>query len=133
MARKNRPELSKGESVVASAIWRLGSGSLGDIHQEVIKFQEMDYVTVQSYLRRLEGKGYVQFKKQGRIKVYSSSVKPETVIGQSVDRLIEQMVSGEAMPILRHLIQKRNLSKDELCELRQMIEKADTNEDRSNE
>ena len=128
MNRKNRPELSKGESVVASALWRLGTGSLGDIHKEVISQQPMDYVTVQSYVRRLEAKGYVRFKKQGRIKVYSSAVKPETVIGKSVDRLIEQMVSGQAMPILRHLIQRRDLSKDELSELRQMIDEAESKE-----
>ena len=128
MSRKGRPALSKGESVVASALWRLGSGALGEIHKEVIKHQEMDYLTVQSYIRRLEVKGYVQSKKQGRIKVYSSAVKPETVIGRSVDNLIEQMVSGEAMPILRHLIQCRDLSKDEIAELRKMINEAESKE-----
>ena len=128
MNRRKRPELSKGESVVVSALWRLQRGTLGEIHQEVLAHQKMEYTTVQSYLRRLEAKGYVKFKNYGRTRIYQAAIKPETVIGNSIDRFVEQMVSGDSMPILRHLVQRRGLTQDELKELGDMIEAAQAEE-----
>lgn len=122
---KKRAALSKGEMVVASALWRLGDATLGELHIEVQEVEPMEYATVQSYIRRLESKGYVKFKKEGRNKRYRSAVKPEKVIGQTIDQMLDQLVSGESLPVFRHLIQGRGVSPDELNELRQLIDEAE--------
>ena len=125
MAKKRIP-LSRGESVVASALWRLGTGTLGEVYEEVIKFETMQYSTVQSYIRRLEAKGYVKSKKDGRNKTYKPAIKPEKVFGQTVDELLHKVFSGNSLPIFRHLIQERGLSPEELAQLREMIDKAES-------
>ena len=125
MSKRKRPAVSKGESVVISALWRLKRGTLGQIHEEVLSHQSMEYTTVQSYLRRLESKGYVKAQRYGRTKVYQPAIKADTVIGNSIDRLVEQMVSGDSMPVIRHLVQERGLSKSEIAELRAMIDAAE--------
>lgn len=122
---KKRAPLSKGETVVASALWRLKSGSLGEIHEEVIQNQAMEYSTVQSYIRRLEAKGYVKSKKVGRNNIYSPRVNPERVIGQTLDQMLSQMFAGDAIPIFRHLIRERGITDDEMLELRQLLDEAD--------
>lgn len=123
---KKRVSLSKGEMVVASALWRLGSATLGELFEEVVDANEsMEYATVQSYIRRLEDKGYVKSKKTGRNKVYQPAVKPEKVIGQTVDEMLRQLVSGQSMPVFRHLIQERGVTKDEIDQLRKMINEAE--------
>ena len=124
MAKKRAP-LSNGETVVASALWRLKSASLGEIHEEVIRNQAMEYSTVQSYIRRLETKGYVKSKKVGRNNIYSSKADPQRVIGQTLDQMLKQMFAGDAIPIFRHLIRERGISDAEMIELRQMLDEAD--------
>lgn len=126
MAKKRAP-LSKGEMIVASALWRLGTATLGQLHAEVESTETMEYATVQSYIRRLESKGYVKAKKDGRNKIYRPAVKPEKVIGQTVDDMLNQLVSGQSMPVFRHLIQNRPVTRSELDELRRMIDEAESN------
>ena len=130
MGRKRAP-LSKGETVVASALYRIESGSLGEIHKEVIRTQSMEYSTVQSYIRRLEAKGYVKSKKAGRNNVYSCKGNPQSVIKQTLDHMLNQVFAGEAIPIFRHLIRERGISDSEMIELRQMLD--DVEEGNENE
>ena len=123
MPRK-RPPLSKGETVVAAALWRLKNASLGELHAEVAKTETMEYATVQSYIRRLEAKGYVKSKRVGRNNVYSSKIKPEKVIGQTLDEMMKQFFDGQTVSLFRHLISERGVSDDELAELRKMVDEA---------
>ena len=125
---KKRAGLSKGEMVVASALWRLKSGSLGEIHEEVVRHQAMEYSTVQSYVRRLEAKGYVKSRKVGRNNVYSSKVKPDQVMGRAIDQMLNQLFAGETIPIFRHLIRERGISDQEMAELRELLNEADGQE-----
>lgn len=117
--------LSKGEMVVASALWRLKSASLGELHEEVTQSDAMEYATVQSYIRRLEAKGYVKSKRDGRSKIYSPKIKPAKVIGQTLDQLMKQMFDGKAIPLFRHLISERGISESELAELKAMVNEAE--------
>ena len=117
--------LSKGEMVVASALWRLKSASLGELHEEVTKSDTMEYATVQSYIRRLETKGYVKAKRVGRSNVYRPKIKPEKVIGQTLDQMMKQLFDGKAIPLFRHLISERGISESELAELRKIVESAE--------
>lgn len=117
--------LSKGEMVVASALWRLKSASLGELHEEVGKSDSMEYATVQSYIRRLESKGYVKAKRAGRHNIYSPKIKPEKVIGQTLDQMMKQLFDGKAIPLFRHLISERGISESELAELREIVASAE--------
>ncbi|MEO1614570.1 MAG: BlaI/MecI/CopY family transcriptional regulator [Planctomycetota bacterium] len=119
--------LSKGEMVVASALWRLKSASLGELHAEVTQTDSMEYATVQSYIRRLEAKGYVKAKRVGRNNVYSPKIRPEKVIGQTLDEMMKQFFDGKTVSLFRHLISERGISDSELAELRRIVDQADGN------
>ncbi|MEM6472888.1 MAG: BlaI/MecI/CopY family transcriptional regulator [Planctomycetota bacterium] len=124
MPRKTVP-LSKGETVVAAALWRLKSASLGELHEEVAKSEAMEYATVQSYIRRLEAKGYVKAKRVGRNNVYRPKIRPEKVIGQTLDEMMKQFFDGKTVSLFRHLISERGITESELAELRAIVEEAD--------
>ena len=61
-----RPALSKGELEVARVLWELGSASVRRVHEALPAAREIDFTTVQTYLRRLETKGYAKAKLDGR-------------------------------------------------------------------
>ncbi|MEM9413369.1 MAG: BlaI/MecI/CopY family transcriptional regulator, partial [Planctomycetota bacterium] len=116
-----RPPLSKGETIVASSLSRLQSASLGEIHKEVNRIQDMEYSTVQSYIRRLIAKGYVKSKKNGRNNVYGLKGNPQRMVEQLLDQMLSQVFAGDAIPIFRHLIRERGISDSEMRELRNML------------
>ena len=125
-----RPPLSKGEMEVARVLWRLRSATVRQVHDAFPAERAIDFTTVQTYLRRLEAKGYVTAKLDGRALVYSTRVEPRKVIGQAVDDLVERLFGGEAFPLMQHLIEEGGVSESELAQLRQLIDRLEREEPR---
>ncbi|MBI2823911.1 MAG: BlaI/MecI/CopY family transcriptional regulator [Planctomycetia bacterium] len=119
----DRPALSKGEMEVARTLWELGSATVRQVHAAFPAGRAMDFATVQTYLRRLEAKGYVHGRLEGRVRVYRAKVKPKTVIRETIDDVLERLFGGEALPLVRHLIEERGINDDELAQLRALLDK----------
>jgi len=60
---------------------------------------------------------------EGRTRIYTPKVQPRTVIGETVDDLIERLFGGETLPLMRHLIEDRGISDQDLTELRKLIDR----------
>ena len=116
-----RPALAKSELEVARIVWRLGSATVREVLEQLPKDRDLDFKTVQTYLRRLEAKGYLRTKKQGRSKVYLSKVRPRQVVREVVNDFMDRLFDGETLPLLQHLIQDRGLSDEEIRQLRHML------------
>lgn len=119
----DRPALSKGEMEVARVLWELGKATVREVHDAFPEETAIEFTTVQTYLRRLETKGYVRARLQGRTRVYSPKVKPRVVIRETVDDLVDRLFGGESLPLMRHMIEDRGISGDELAELRRMLDR----------
>lgn len=126
----DRPPLSKGEMEVARELWQLGSATVRQVHEAFPAERAIEFTTVQTYLRRLETKGYVKARLAGRTLVYSSRVQPRKVIGQAVEELVDRLFGGETLPLMRHLIEERSISDSDLAALRQLIDRLEGEEPR---
>ena len=119
----DRPGLSKGELTVARLLWEHGPSGVRQIHAAFPAGQEMDLTTVQTYLRRLEAKGYASSVLQGRARIYTAKTRAKTVIRRTVDELVTRLFGGETMPLVRHLIEDRKITSEELADLKRLIER----------
>ncbi|GAB5407123.1 MAG: CopY/TcrY family copper transport repressor [Aureliella sp.] len=118
----DRPAISRGETQVLKALWDLEKGSVGEIHSAVPDELNMDYSTVQTYVRRLLAKGYVSAQRVGRNKVYRPAVKKTEVIGEAVDDFLEHMFDGQLLPMVRHLVGSRDVTPEEINDLMRIVE-----------
>ncbi|WP_153556512.1 BlaI/MecI/CopY family transcriptional regulator [Roseimaritima sediminicola] len=123
-----RPALSKGEMEVARVLWEIGPAGVRQVHETLSEQREIDFATVQTYLRRLERKGYASSRRDGRARIYSARTKPRTVIRETVDELVERLFGGDTMPLVRHLIEDRGLQAEDLDELRELIDRMEQGE-----
>ncbi len=123
-----RVALSKGEMEVARVLWEIGPAAVRAIHCALPPERAMDFATVQTYLRRLETKGYASSRLDGRMRIYAARTKPRTVIRETVDDLVERLFGGETMPLVRHLIEERGIEANELAELRALVERLEKQE-----
>lgn len=126
---KKRPRLSKGELEVARTVWTLGNATVGQIHEAMPDDRMMDYTTVQTYIRRLEEKGYLRFRREGRNKVYSARIRPGIVIGETISELMEQLFDGQMIPFVKHLVDDRGISDDEIQQLRSLLDQVEQEND----
>jgi BlaI family transcriptional regulator, penicillinase repressor len=118
-----KPSLSKSEMEIARLLWEIGPATVREIHAEVCKSRQADFATIQTFLRRIESKGYATSKLNGRTRIYSAKTRPRTVIRETVDDLIERLFGGETMPLVKHLIEERGIQASDVDELRKLVDR----------
>lgn len=118
-----RPALSKGEMEVARLLWDLKEASVREVHDAVPEDRRIEFTVVQTYLRRLESKGYVTSRLEGRTKIYRPKIKPRTVIRETVDDLVDRLFGGEKLPLVQHLIQDQSLTDEDIQQLRKLLDR----------
>lgn len=117
-----RQGMSKGEMDVARVLWEIGPAPVRTIHEALTAKLDIDFATVQTYLRRLETKGYASSELDGRTRIYTARRKPRTVIRETVDELVQRLFGGQTMPLMRHLIEDHGVSSQDIAELRELID-----------
>ena len=83
------------------------------------------YSTVQKLLDRLEAKGFVTRRPDGRANVYSARVNRSELIARRLRETAEKLCSGSLTPLLTQLIESSELSAEELCDLRAAVDRLD--------
>lgn len=109
-------------------LWELGQATVRQVHEAFGPERAIDFSTVQTYLRRLAAKGYVHSRLVGRTRVYRPRIKPNTVIRETVDDLVERLFGGHALPLVRHLIEEHAIGDEELVELRRLLDRLEEDE-----
>ena len=125
---KKRVPMSKGETGVARALWCIKSGTARQVFEQLQELgTRIDFSTVQTYLHRLEEKGYVTSSLRGRVKWFKPKVSPARVVKDAVDDFVASLFDGNSMPLLQHLIEQRDVSKDDLGKLRELLDELEDN------
>jgi predicted transcriptional regulator len=120
-----RPSLAKSELEVARIVWNLGSASVRQVLEAMPADRGLDFKTVQTYLRRLEAKGYLRTRTEGRTKIYTAKVRPQQVVHQVIDDMLRLLFGGESLPLIQHLVEERGLSDVEFEQLRNLLDQAE--------
>jgi BlaI family penicillinase repressor len=117
-----RPPLAKSELELARIVWRLGEATVRQVLEALPRERGLDFATVQTYLRRLEAKGYLRVRQRGRTNVYSSRVEPDRVVGEVVRDFLDRVFDGQALPLVEQLINDRGLSDEEIERLQRTLD-----------
>lgn len=118
-----RPPLSKAEIEIARVLWQLGEATVRDVYEALPPGRKIDFTTAQTYLRRLEAKGYARASLVGRTRVYAAKVKPKTVIRETVDDMVQRLFDGHALPLVEHLIEDGGIGPAEIAQLRELLDR----------
>jgi predicted transcriptional regulator len=113
--------LAKSELEVAQIVWKLGKATVREVFQAMPQKRGLDFKTVQTYLRRLEAKGYVQTRREGRSNVYAPRVHPSRVVRHLVDDFVNRIFGGQPFPLVQQLLEQRGLSDEEIDRLQNML------------
>jgi BlaI family transcriptional regulator, penicillinase repressor len=117
------PALSPAETEVLRLVWQLEAATVQQIFDTMPEDRSVGYATVQTLLRRLEKKGYVQHKVQGKAHLFSAAVKRDQVIKRTVSDFVERLFGGDPLPLILHLADQSKLNADDIDRLKQLIGK----------
>ncbi len=116
--------LSKRETQIVEALYRIGSGSVADVIEEMES--PPSYSAVRAQLRILEEKGQVQHREEGGKYVYQPTT-PQAEAGQGMlSRVLETFFDGSPSRLMAALVSEKeaDLSDQELAELKALIDEA---------
>lgn len=85
---------SRLELQALKALWMLGSGTVADVRDALEPERELAYTTVLTLLDRLETKGAVQRRKQGRGYVYRPELSREAALERALERVAADFFQG---------------------------------------
>lgn len=119
-----KPTLSELENAVMAVIWDREQATADSVRRLLKPQRTMKDSTVRTILRRLEGKGYVQHKTEGRTFVYSPVVASRNVAGDAVRGIVERLCNGSVEDLLVGMVDREVVSSEKLQELAQRIAKA---------
>lgn len=112
------------ELEVLKALWALGPATIRELTDRLYPAGGVaHYATVQKLLERLEEKRCVRHRAGGRANVYSAAVDRQGLIAHRLRETAEALCEGSMTPLLTHLVGSAELSRDELAELRSLVER----------
>jgi BlaI family penicillinase repressor len=121
MPRHKQRPLGPLESQVMDFVWGTGAVTAEQVRVAIDKKQPIKDSTVRTILRRLEAKGYLRHRIDGRTYVYESRVDPQRVASDAVRGIINRFCEGSVENLLVGLVGNHILTPDELTELARKI------------
>jgi predicted transcriptional regulator len=93
------------ELACLKALWGLNQGSVGEVRQVMMTEgkRELAYTTVMTILGRLEKKGAITRRKEGRHYVYIPQVSRDKTCRCAIKELVETFFDGSESALLEYL------------------------------
>ena len=121
MVRRKLPAVSPAETEILRIVWQLGQGTVQKVCDRLPSKRKITYATVQTLLRRLEKKGYIKHRNEGKAHVFSAAVKSEDVIKRSVGDFLERLFGGDVVPLIQYLAEHGKIDADDIEKLKEQI------------
>ena len=102
-------------------LWRKGEASVSDVHGEIGVERDLAYTTVATMLRKMEAKGLVKHRLEGRSFMYQPAVAEAAVSKGMAGHLLDHLFEGSLADMVNHLLSSREVSREELSKLEHMI------------
>lgn len=79
------------------------------------------YTTIATMLRKMEDRGLVRHREEGRKFVYAAAVSSDDVSQGLANRLIDRLFAGSLAGAVSHLLETRDVDASELDELERLL------------
>ena len=106
---------------IMKILWLRSEATVTDVLGDLTGASELAYTTVATMLRKMEARGLVTHRIEGRSFIYRARVKEEEVTRTIADHFVERLFEGSLTEVVSHLLSTREVSKDELETLERLI------------
>ena len=122
--RPTLPGLSQSQREIMEIVWDRGEVSAIEVRDILSQKRDLAKNTVRTLLDRMEEKGWLKHREDGRTYLYSAAQPREASIGQKVLEVVEHVCGGSPEELVTALLDYRGLSPQELQRIRTMLDEA---------
>jgi len=127
MSRSHR--LGELQLAIMRVLWQEGEATVATVHAALREQGDRALTTIATMLKKMEAKGVVTHRADGRQFVFRPIVSEEAVKRTMVRDLTSSLFAGDVAALVTHLIDQEGIDADELAELRAKIAEREAEED----
>jgi predicted transcriptional regulator len=122
--KRSRSDVTDAELAVLKILWDRGASTIRQITDLLYPDGAAShYATVQKLLERLQAKGCVGRRPEGRGHIYRAAIERDDLIARRLRDTADRLCEGSLTPLLTHLAGATKLSREELAALREIVER----------
>lgn len=120
----DRYRLGDLQLAIMRVLWRRDEASVADVHQ-ALEERGLAPTTIATMLKKMEAKGVVTHRTEGRRFLYRPTVTEAAVRRTMVADVTERLFRGEVTALVSHLLAEHEVDADELERLKSLITRAE--------
>jgi len=109
---------------ILRVLWAHGEATSGDVHAALHE-RGLAPTTIATMLKKMEARGLVHHREDGRRFIYRPAVSEEKVTREMVADLTDRLFGGKVTDLVNHLIAEHDIDRSELAELNRLIAHAE--------
>jgi BlaI family penicillinase repressor len=116
--------LTELQLAILHVLWERGEATSREVREALLPSRSLALTTVATLLSRLERKGVLDHRRQGRAHVFRPTVTRVEVRKNMVRELAENLFDGKPSQLVSHLLLSSQVDHDELRRMRQALDDA---------
>lgn len=109
------------QHAIMRVLWDAGEATVAQVHAALRPERKRALTTIATMLAKMERKGVVVHRVEGRQFVYAPRVSEDEVRRSMVTELTQRLFEGDAAALVGHLLREQEIEPDELERLRARI------------
>jgi len=106
---------------IMKILWADPQATVGTVHEALGGADAFAYTTIATMLRKMEVRGLVRHRAEGRSFLYRAAVDEARVGGSMVNHVVDRMFEGSLADAVAHLLDSRDISRAELAQIEKLI------------
>ena len=120
MARRSLGDL---QHAIMTVLWERGEATTAAVHEALHSERGLALTTIATMLKKMEKKGVVAHRTEGRHFVYRTTVAEDVVHRSMVAEFTERLFEGDAAALVNHLLAEQEIDPAEIDAIKALIEK----------
>lgn len=121
--------LSELQLELMRVLWARGEASTADVAEVLANSRGLAHTTIATLLSRLEKRGVVASRRDGRQLVYRALVAQGEVQRSMVSGLLDNLFGGDARALLAHLVREEEIAPGDLDRMRELLAQGERRDD----
>ena len=106
---------------IMRVLWNHDEATVAEVHEALEAERGLALTTIATMLTKMEKKGVVEHRAEGRRFVYQPLVSEDQVRHSMVADLTSQLFRGDVTALVNHLLSEHEIDARELAQLRELI------------
>lgn len=124
MSNTNRRPLTDLQQAILDIVWSKGSVTADQVREALQPSRDLKDSTVRTLLRRLEARGLLTHRVEGRVFVYAAAVRRRRLAARTVQQVIERFWAGSTEQFLLGMVDEKVIEPAILEKLARRVKKA---------